>query len=396
MIAGVAASRTFVRQPGQQCQRAPAADPTSRSRSATISKTFNSLVVQPTTLCNLDCGYCYLPDRKRQRLMSVAVAARLAESIAEQQSATPVEVIWHAGEPLSTPTERFRALLAEFEFLRRAGACLHSVQTNATLIDEAWCEVLSAYGFRIGVSIDGPGWLSADRVDWRGHAALEKIERGIARLQRAGLTFSVICVVTTATIHHADELVDYFTDLGCSSVGFNIEEIEILGSTRQRVTVEKAEQFWRQLMRRRASGSSLAVRDLDRLHAYLTSEANLFRLRDPLPTVAYNGDTVLLSPELLGVASIEYGDFLAGNILRESIPRMLSRMGELAYVTEFTNALHRCAESCEFWNFCEGAQAGNRYFETGGFDVTETAYCRTTRQALIRAAAGYLREEVSA
>ncbi|MEV6969264.1 cyclophane-forming radical SAM peptide maturase AmcB [Hamadaea sp. NPDC051192] len=361
-----------------------------------ISTAFHSLVVQPTTLCNLDCGYCYLPSRKRQRLMTTAVAKHLAASIAEQASTRPVEVIWHAGEPLTTPKGHFRALLSEFETLRRTGACTHSVQTNATLLDEAWCDLLKEYGFRIGVSVDGPGGLCGERVDWRGKAAIDKIERGIATLRRAGLHFSVICVVTEATIAHADELVGYFTDLGCSSVGFNIEEQESLTSTRHSVSSEQAEQFWDSLIRRRTAGSSLAIRDLDRLHAYLTGNPRPPKSHDPLPTVAYDGDTVVLSPELLGVTSADYGDFLAGNVLRESISSMLARMHRLRYVAEFAGALDRCAVSCEFWDFCGGAQAGNRYFETGRFDVMETAYCRNTRQALVRAAVKQLRKEVNA
>lgn len=363
---------------------------------AEISSSFHSLVVQPTTLCNLDCSYCYLPDRKRQRLMSTAVARRLAASIAEQASARPVEVVWHAGEPLTTPRGHFRALLAEFETLRRAGACTHSVQTNATLIDRAWCDLLRAYDFRIGVSIDGPGTLSSERVDWRQRATIDRVERGIAHLRAAGLSFSTICVVTAETIESPDDLVDYFTGLGCTAVGFNIEEKESLASTRQTPTVDQAERFWQRLLRRRGNGSPLAIRDLDRLHAYLVGDASWSHQHDPLPTVAYNGETVLLSPELLGVTSAEYGDFVAGNVLSESIPSMLARMHHHRYVTEFASALQRCAASCEFWDFCGGAQAGNRYFESGCFDVTETAYCRTTRQALVHAAASYLREEVNA
>jgi uncharacterized protein len=41
----------------------------------------------------------------------------------------------------------------------------------------------------------------------------------------------------------------------------------------------------------------------------------------------------------------------------------------------------------------QGAQAGNRYFEHGTFTATETAYCRNTRQALVRAAATHLNTE---
>ena len=34
---------------------------------AAIADVFHTLITQPTTLCNLDCAYCYLPDRKRSR-----------------------------------------------------------------------------------------------------------------------------------------------------------------------------------------------------------------------------------------------------------------------------------------------------------------------------------------
>jgi hypothetical protein len=41
---------------------------------------------------------------------------------------------------------------------------VHSIQTNATLVDRAWCEFLGERHVRVGVSIDGsrlttpPGW----------------------------------------------------------------------------------------------------------------------------------------------------------------------------------------------------------------------------------------------
>jgi len=121
-----------------------------------VGDRFRTVIAQPATLCNLDCGYCYLPDRKRQTLMPVKVAARLAASIAEQDSEHPVEVVWHGGEPLTTPVGHLRALLAEFEPLRQGGRLAHGMQTNATLIDGPWIELFTEYGFRVGVSVDGP------------------------------------------------------------------------------------------------------------------------------------------------------------------------------------------------------------------------------------------------
>lgn len=69
---------------------------------------------------------------------------------------------------------------------------------------------------------------------------------------------------------------------------------------------------------------------------------------------------------------------------------MLARAGDLDYVAEFVTTLNDCADHCAFCDFCRGAQAGNRYFEHATFTARETIYCRTTRQALVRAAADHL------
>ncbi len=39
------------------------------------------VVMQPTTLCNLDCAYCYLPLRASDNRMPVAVAEAVAASV---------------------------------------------------------------------------------------------------------------------------------------------------------------------------------------------------------------------------------------------------------------------------------------------------------------------------
>ena len=46
-----------------------------------ISTVPTYVVMQPTTLCNLDCSYCYLPFRKVDRQMPVEVARAVAESV---------------------------------------------------------------------------------------------------------------------------------------------------------------------------------------------------------------------------------------------------------------------------------------------------------------------------
>ena len=357
-----------------------------------IAGGFNTLVVQPTSFCNLDCTYCYLPDRRSLRLMSGAVAHACAESIAQQDSSHPVSVVWHGGEPTATPIGLFRELLTPFEELRRAGLVRHEIQTNATLINRQWCELFTAYGFEVGVSIDGPGALNRNRLDRAGNPTDARTLRGMQMLADTGLRYSVICVVTPETIDHADALVDFFTGLpGCESVGFNLEEQE--GADRAPVSEDAAYRFWQRHIARRVGGSPLRIRDVDRLADYLaaTRVGHIDQAPyEPIPTVSWDGQVVLLSPELLGITEPRYGDFIAGNVLHQPITAMLARAADLDYVAEFVTALNDCADHCTFYDFCRGAQAGNRYFEHATFTARETTYCRTTRQALVRAAADHL------
>src|SRR5258705_1336342 len=92
------------------------------------------VIMQPTTLCNLDCVYCYLPHRADNRRMPVSVAHAVAEAVngwAEQ--APRFSVVWHGGEPLAAGPGPLRPLMAPF---LRVGA---PIPTNATPLDEAWC-----------------------------------------------------------------------------------------------------------------------------------------------------------------------------------------------------------------------------------------------------------------
>lgn len=353
-----------------------------------------TVVVQPTTWCNLDCFYCYLPLRKLKHQMAPETAAVLAVSVARlAERGRPIGVVWHGGEPLAVGPQRFAALLAPFEDLRHAGRIHHYVQTNATLITDAWCDLFERYDVRVGVSIDGAADLNAERVDLRAKPAFDRILRGIKRLREHGIPFSAISVVGADGITRPEELLDFLATTGCRSVGFNIEEVEGVNISRQPPTPEQAEDFWRRrtLVWTREHGDALEVREVKRLAEYLhmirTGQRAAWDRRrlDPIPTVSWNGDVVLLSPELADTTAPVYGDFVAGNILNRPLPEILADAHQLRYVREFLTGLGRCQAECEFFDFCRGAQAANRYFENGSLKTTETNYCRVSRQALVTA-----------
>ncbi|MFJ2670430.1 cyclophane-forming radical SAM peptide maturase AmcB [Streptomyces sp. NPDC087525] len=362
-----------------------------------------TVVVQPTTWCNLDCRYCYLPFRRLKHQMLPEVAETLAEAVTQfEDSGHPIGIVWHGGEPLAVGQRKFAVLLAPFEALRRAGRVRHYVQTNATLISDTWCDLLAAYDIQVGVSIDGPAVVNAERVDLRGKPAFDRILRGITKLYDHGIPFSVISVVGVTGITMPEELLEFLATLGCHSVGFNIEEFEGVNTERQQPTPVQAEEFWqRTITWTREHGAAPAVREVERLAEYLRltrsgQRAEWGRRRlDPIPTVSWKGDVVLLSPELAGTTAAEYGDFAAGNILDRPLSEILRNAHRLRYVREFLTGLDRCEAECEFFDFCRGAQAANRYFENGSLTTTETNYCRVSRQALVTALATLATKEAA-
>ena len=77
------------------------------------------VVLQPTAFCNINCSYCYLPDRDNKHVLAQSTVTRLfTELFASGWSAPRLTVIWHAGEPLVVPVAFYREAFETIERLR--------------------------------------------------------------------------------------------------------------------------------------------------------------------------------------------------------------------------------------------------------------------------------------
>ena len=349
-----------------------------------ISPVPTYVVMQPTTLCNLDCMYCYLPARGEDRRMPVRVAEAVAADVNRWSRTGRFSVVWHGGEPLAAGREHLARLLAPF-----APEVEHHVQTNATLIDDAWCAFLSRHGVRVSVSVDGPLARNGERVTRGGRPAYERIMRGIDALRRHDIPFSALCVVSRPEPGLATELYDFFLDLGCDVLGINVEEQEGVNRRANRHPAAAVTGFWSELVTAWRRDPRIHLREIEWSLRYVqavfdgTADAVLPRQLDPIPTVAYDGSVVVLSPELAGFSDPRYGDFTSGNVLHASLGDILAGATATAWVGEFLAGVEACRATCPYFGFCGGAHAANRYFELGRFDGTETDHCRNSKIRLL-------------
>ena len=330
--------------------------------------------MQPTTLCNLDCSYCYLPLRALDRRMPVEVAQAVAEAVNVWAADAPrFSVVWHGGEPLAAGRDHLAALMAPFAGVE------HHIQTNATLIDDEWCEFFAERDIRIGLSAStAPGSSPATGAARRRPGVRPDPAR---HRHAAPARHPVRRAVRGRPIRDPawpTELYEFFLDLGCDVLGINVEEQEGVNLRSNARSDEAVRAFWAELTAAWRGDPRIEVREIEWALRYagavLAGDADelLPRRLDPIPTIAHDGQVVLLSPELAGFASPEYGDFASGNVLATPLARDPGRAaaGPTGWIAEYLTGVEACRAGCPYFGFCGGAHAANRYFEHGRFDGT--------------------------
>jgi uncharacterized protein len=349
------------------------------------------VVIQPTPFCNLDCDYCYLPDRgNRSRLPLELVDPILRAVLTSPFVGGDITVLWHAGEPLAVPVcfydEATRLLReAEARYKRHPLAIGQSIQTNGTLIDQAWCDCFLRNGIQVGVSLDGPAFLhDAHRRTRTGLGTHAATMRGIAHLQRNGIPFHVIAVLTRESLDHADAIVGFFLENGITDVGFNMEEAEGVNS-RSSLEAAGAEVAYRAFLERvwqlcERSRGAFRLREFETTGALACSDSRLERTDMNRPFVILNvdhqGNFSTFDPELLAVRTQEYGDFVLGNILTDSLESVCATEKFQRIQHDMQAGIERCRGSCEYFGLCGGGAGSNKYWEHGTFDCAETQACR--------------------
>jgi uncharacterized protein len=351
------------------------------------------LVIQPTPFCNLDCSYCYLPDRSNKRKMTLETLEKtfnwvLSSGLVRQ----PFTLLWHAGEPMVLPASFYEQATLALERCNVSGfEVTQSFQTNATLVNDAWCEFIRRRSIQVGVSVDGPDFLNdRHRVTRKGGGTLENVLRGMSMLRDHHIPFDVITVLTSTSLDYPDELFDFYIEHAVTSVAFNVEEIEgphVTSSLSGSGIEPRFRQFYSRFMDLAlASDPPLRVREFDSAYNSIshhqqpdtrTQECRPFAILN----VDYEGNFSTYSPELLGLTSPRHGSFALGNVARDTLESVLAIPRFVVLDDEIRRGVDMCQETCRYFPFCGGGPPGNKFFENGDFATTETLSCRLHKKA---------------
>jgi uncharacterized protein len=358
------------------------------------------VILQPTALCNLNCGYCYLPDRRDPQRMSDEVLRASASFIfACELPGREIEFLWHAGEPLAAGLPFYQRAFALLEERAPAGVRVHhTIQTNGTLLSPEWCELIAKYHVAIGLSVDGPAEIhDLSRRTWSGKSTHAKVMEGYHLLRRNGIPVGAICVLTRESLKWPDRIYGFFKDAGFASLAFNVEESDgvYLHSSLQDAGAEDVEALYESFMRRiwqrwREDGAVIVIREFKQLLDCIQRlQLNDAFVRDPpevspftIITIRRDGGISTFSPELASTPSAEYGNFVLGNVCTDTPSAVAGGAAFLRLYRDIAIGRERCQESCEYYPLCGAAFQSNRFTEHGSFHVTETLTCRLHRKIL--------------
>lgn len=348
------------------------------------------LVVQGTPYCNLDCGYCYLPDRSPRSYLEIATTRRLAQVIAASGLlAGQVDIRWHAGEPLTLDPGFYDEAATEIAAVLDPHVRVqHSVQTNGVFLNDSWMRLFRKWNFRVGLSIDGPAHIH-DR--WRktrkGNGTHAAVARRLGLFAKHGVEFDVISVVTPATLDHAEDYLKYMAALAPRSLGINVEESEgahTSSALDDESFLSRFRDFADRLTAWSAS-SGISVRELRSIGQIVRDRPELVRNTQNVPgaiiTATVDGTLSTFSPELAGQLDERLKPLSIGNVFDKDILTKIANCGSGEIADSIRMGVARCRAECAYFMFCGGGAPANKFYENGCFASTETLKCRTTVMA---------------
>lgn len=179
------------------------------------------------SLCNLRCKYCYyleknnLYQEQKSHVISDQMLEKFIKEYIESQTTPDVLFCWHGGETLMRPISFYRRAL-ELQRRYAGGRRIdNSIQTNATLLTDEWCQFFRENNFLVGVSIDGPQEFHDEyRRTATGKPTFHKVMQGIRLLNKHGVEWNALAVVNDFNAEYPLDFYHFFKEIGCHYIQF--------------------------------------------------------------------------------------------------------------------------------------------------------------------------------
>ena len=333
--------------------------------------------------CNLVCDYCYYLEKQQlhpgRQDMSDEMLEQFTREYIQAQTMPQVLFAWHGGEPLLRKREFYKkAIRLQRKYAGPSRQVDNSLQTNGTLLDDAWCEFFKEHNFLIGISLDGPEHCHNHfRRYASGHGSFAGAMRGIECLLKHGVDFNILSVVNSYNVQFPEEVYRFFKSTGAQFVQFTPVVERFADSEAGKVRLASAGNRLSEL-------TPWSVKPLDFgnflcrvFDEWVTNDVATFfvTLFDSLlanrmgvppghchwaPTcghagaIEYNGDVYACDHYV-------FDEYRLGNLATESLVSMMYSPRQLRFGREKQSLLPGYCLECPWLNLCNGECPKNRF-----------------------------------
>ena len=175
-----------------------------------------SLLIKPAGPdCNLACKYCFYSCKAAffgdvSHRMSDETLAKLIRDYLGMGFAVN-SFAWQGGEPTLMGLDFYKkAVELEKKYGRTGQVINNSLQTNAIVLDEEWCQFLHEQKFLVGISLDGPQKFNDHyRFDHAGGGTYKKVMTAVDLCRDYKVEFNILALLTDVNVDSPDELFDF-------------------------------------------------------------------------------------------------------------------------------------------------------------------------------------------
>jgi len=353
------------------------------------------VMAKPTgSACNLDCDYCFFLQKERLypgssfRMTDEVLESYISQYI-EAQQVPGVTITWQGGEPTMMGLDFFRRSVELARKYAPSGMRVeHTIQTNGTLLDKEWCELLRENGFLVGLSLDGPGELhDRYRHDKRGGGSFNRVMRAARLMQENQVEFNILCTVNAANAGHPLETYRFFRDeLGVKWIQFIpiVERVNSDGGT----LLQEGSTVTDRSVDPEQWGAFLVeifddwlVRDVGEMHVNMFEAVFASWVGAPALACIFDetcGNSLVIehNGDLYSCDHFVEPGYLLGNILETSLSTLISSEKQRRFGADKRNTLPALCRECKWLFACSGECPKNRFVTTPDGEPGLNYLCR--------------------
>jgi len=335
--------------------------------------------------CNLNCEYCYYLEKEhlypsaKSQMMSEQLLEKFIEQYINSQTQNEIMFTWHGGEALLRPISFYKKALELQKKYGRGRHIENVLQTNGTMLNDAWCEFFKENNFLIGVSIDGPQEFHDEyRRNKGGLPTFVKVMKGIQLLKKHGVEYNAMAVVNDYNADYPVEFYRFFKELDCHYIQFApiVERLQPQGNGLKLTTPDDEAQVADFSVSPVQWGKFLIglfdewiKEDVGKYYIQLfdSTLANWVGEQPGVCTMARHcghAGVMEFNGDVYSCDHYVFPEYKLGNIYTDSLAGMMYSEKQLKFGTDKYDTLPRQCRECEFLFACHGECPKNRFAKT--------------------------------